>query len=88
MCFLSFAVAPRVFSFLAVQFGLVLGFQLHQFTLMFILHSLDFILQPPDGFLMRGNLVTQILDFTFQGFRLARSPTDSGTQKLAPLSPC
>ena len=52
---------------------------------MVALHGLYFTLQPLDGFLVRGNLITQILDFSFQGFRLTRSPTDSSTQKLAPF---
>lgn len=51
---------------LTVQFGLVLTIQLHQFSLMVALHSLNFTLQPLNGFLVRGNLVTQILDFSFQ----------------------
>lgn len=72
-----------MFRFLAVQFGPVFGLQLHQFTAMVILYGLDFILQPFDGFLVRGNLTAQILYFIFQGFRFSGSPADSGVQKLA-----
>lgn len=50
-----------MFRFLAVQFGQVFGLQLHQFTAMVILYGLDFILQPFDGFLVRGNLTAQHL---------------------------
>ena len=42
--------------------------QLHQLTAMVVLYGLDFILQPFDGFLVRGNLTAQILYFIFQGF--------------------
>ena len=58
----------RMRSLPAVKFRLVLCLQFHPFTVMVALHGLDFILQPLDGFLMRGNLTAQILDFIFQGF--------------------
>ena len=72
-----------MFRFLAVQFGPVFGLQLHQLKAVVVLYGLDFILQPFDGFLVRGNLTAQILYFIFQGFRFSGSPTDSGVQKLA-----
>lgn len=50
-----------MFRFLAVQFGPVFGLQLHQFTAVVVLYGLDFILQPFNGFLVRGNLTVQIL---------------------------
>jgi len=58
----------RMLCLLAVQFGLVLTLQLHQFTVMVALHCLDFTLQPLDSVLVRGNLITQILNFAFQSF--------------------
>ena len=58
-----------MFRFLAVLFGLVLSLQRHQFPAVVILHGLDFILQLPNGFLVRGNLLAQIFYFIFQVFR-------------------
>ena len=57
-----------IFRFLTVQFGPVFGLQLYQLTAMVVLYGLDFILQPFNGFLVRGNLTAQILYFIFQGF--------------------
>ena len=65
---------PSMFRLLAAQFGLMLALQVHQLTVMVVLHGLDFILQPLYGFLVRGNFATQILYFIFQGFRFPRSP--------------
>ena len=62
-------------------------FQFHQFPVMVTLYGLDFILQPLNGFLVRGNLIAQILYFIFQGFRFPGSPADSGIQKFAPFFP-
>ena len=50
---------------LTVEFGLVLGFQLHQFTVVVALYGLDSALQLLDGILMRGNLMAQALYFAF-----------------------
>jgi hypothetical protein len=44
----------RMRSLPAVEFRQVLGFQFHPFTVMVVLHGLDFTLQPLNGFLMRG----------------------------------
>ena len=56
----------RMCSILAVKLGLVLGFQLYQFTVVVALHGLDSALQQPDGSLVRGNLMAQALYFAFQ----------------------
>ena len=56
----------RMCRLLTVEFGLVLGFQLHQFTVVVALHGLDSALQQFYGFLVRGNLMAQALYFAFQ----------------------